>query len=1246
MKNLVKLTWFRFFAIAAAIFLLLTIPDLFPGQPDLTSYHYRAFEQQLHRAITLIEKQNAGWLQSDGTNNKDYLPNSNSDETKPEDFSDGWFLYNKDSLIGWSNHRLLIPDQISSYSFNQIHVAKTANGWVCFIKAEKAGFILISLVKIQTVYQVNNDYLKNKFDAGFSLPSSVLINLEKTDYPLFSPAGNYLFSLDFSKTDHVGDPFSMLPNPWYNIVVVISCLLFFLANLFLFSGLIALFRSKNNTNHISGPWFLFVAVFLFLIRFCQSYFRFPSLVYQTDLFRPAWYSYSGFLPSPGDFLLILLIIIGLVFLIYQQNTRIVFSVRSKIAKFCLYIFSIAGLFGVFYYSLELISNLVINSSIPLNFNNIAEFSPQSAVGIGIVILLVVTLWLSSSILMTWVLKMSDRYMHLLLTLTVFVVIFAIPGFLPEHHWVLTMIILFSPVTFALIYRWAFYRKERGLVLQQWIWLILFFSGIATGVINHANQEKTRDKLDLMALRLTSGHNPVTEQRYEEVARQIMNDTEIRNLVNDTSVNSSGDSLTNLLNKRYFHGYWNRYHLQATLCKPGMKLIIQPQANLEDCEAWFGNLIEAYGIPTQVKNLFCLDLGYDLEYYLGVIPFTSSAQIATPEKRLYIELTLEGMETEPGYPSLLLETERDDIPGLRDFSYAIYRQGNLLHSVGNLLYPLEFPFSGEALTPGKVFYKDQEIHHFYRVNEDTELLIGYRSNPYLSVLTPFSYLFIVFALVVALGSAGWFFRKGITNKPLSLRVRVQLLLSGLILVTMIVVGIILTSYIIRINQLKNLDYLREKGFSVKTEIQHKFGNEPSSGYLRSRDPESFLIKLANVFFTDINLFDAQGRLLASSRMRIFKEGLVSEWMNPDVFTAVGQEKRPMTVKEETIGSLTFLSAYLPLYNDKGKLLCYINLPYFSKQDRLKNEITDFLVTFTNLYIFLILAGVFISVLLSNYITAPFVMLSGKMAALRLGHRNEKLFWKNRDEVGELVDVYNRMVEELERSALQMAAAEREGAWKSMARQVAHEIKNPLTPMKLSAQYLQKAAKEGVVDLEERIDRFTRTLVEQIDALAAIASDFSNFAKMPVSQPFRIDLAELATTIVKGYSDTEEMNYFTDIKGTDFNIFADRSRMTRILTNLINNATQSVSPGQRGEIRVGLDGTGPDLVMQVSDNGEGIPSDRADRIFLPDFTTKSSGMGLGLAIVKGIVEEMKGEIGFSANEAGGTTFTVRLPRNYEA
>jgi two-component system, NtrC family, nitrogen regulation sensor histidine kinase NtrY len=295
--------------------------------------------------------------------------------------------------------------------------------------------------------------------------------------------------------------------------------------------------------------------------------------------------------------------------------------------------------------------------------------------------------------------------------------------------------------------------------------------------------------------------------------------------------------------------------------------------------------------------------------------------------------------------------------------------------------------------------------------------------------------------------------------------------------------------------------------------------------------------------------------------------------------------------------------------------------------------------------LFLFGLFITILISNYITAPLSLLAEKMSRLRLGGVNDKIFWNQRDEIGQLVAEYNRMIDELERSAGMLARSERESAWREMARQVAHEIKNPLTPMKLSAQYLQKAWNDKAPDWDQRLARFTTTLVEQINALSAIASDFSDFAKMPTIVVEQVDLEEVTGFVLSLYQGTSEISYEFNTDVASPVVLADRSQLIRVFTNLLNNAVQAIGDKKGGKIRILLRSEKQYIIAEVSDNGEGMPVTRAERIFQPDFTTKTGGMGLGLAIVKGIVEGMNGEISFTSEEQKGTTFVIKLPANVE-
>ncbi|MBK7307562.1 MAG: GHKL domain-containing protein [Chitinophagaceae bacterium] len=347
------------------------------------------------------------------------------------------------------------------------------------------------------------------------------------------------------------------------------------------------------------------------------------------------------------------------------------------------------------------------------------------------------------------------------------------------------------------------------------------------------------------------------------------------------------------------------------------------------------------------------------------------------------------------------------------------------------------------------------------------------------------------------------------------------------------------------------------------------------------------------------------------------------------------------KEEQIGKLNFVSNYVPVIDAAGREYAYLNIPYFTSQSKLQEEIANFLVTIINLNAFIFLIAGIIALFITNRITRSFSFISEKMKAVNLGKMNEAIDWKRNDEIGDLVKEYNKMVSKLDDSALALAKSEREGAWREMARQVAHEIKNPLTPMKLSLQYLQKSIASKSPNVEELTANVAKTLVEQIEHLNHIAGEFSQFANIgnPKNEIFELNEVIKQVTLLHAVDDRTQIDLHVDDKPVM--IHADRTHINRLFTNLILNAMQAIPAERNVQISIDEIITGNTVLIKVKDNGNGINEALQSKIFTPNFTTKTSGTGLGLAMSKGIVEQAKGKIWFETAAGVGTTFFVELP-----
>jgi nitrogen fixation/metabolism regulation signal transduction histidine kinase len=348
-----------------------------------------------------------------------------------------------------------------------------------------------------------------------------------------------------------------------------------------------------------------------------------------------------------------------------------------------------------------------------------------------------------------------------------------------------------------------------------------------------------------------------------------------------------------------------------------------------------------------------------------------------------------------------------------------------------------------------------------------------------------------------------------------------------------------------------------------------------------------------------------------------------------------------IQEEQIVDFKFQTIYVPVQGNNKTTFAYLNIPSINSQAELKQEISNFLVTILDLNALIFIMAGAIAIWITRRITTSFTLIGNKMKAISFGSVNEEIEWKKEDELGELIAEYNKMVRKLAESAQALARSEREGAWREMARQVAHEIKNPLTPMKLSIQYLQRAIDNNAPNVKGLSTQVAGTLVEQIDQLSKIAGDFSQFANIANVKVEAVDLTAVIEMIIQLFSADERIHISWIKEEGDYTIEADRTQINRLFTNLIKNAIEAHENVCDAKVIIRQSIRDDEALISVTDHGHGIPVNMRPKLFTPNFTTKSSGTGLGLAICKGIVEKANGHIWFDTKENEGTTFFVSLP-----
>jgi len=465
---------------------------------------------------------------------------------------------------------------------------------------------------------------------------------------------------------------------------------------------------------------------------------------------------------------------------------------------------------------------------------------------------------------------------------------------------------------------------------------------------------------------------------------------------------------------------------------------------------------------------------------------------------------------------------------------------------------------------------------------------------------------------------------------------------------IIIGIATISFFITRYNRNNTDKLSRTMKIMVSEMQKKMVDRNTiSNALTiydsvSNNPYQKLVdEISDIHGVDVNVYDLNGSLQVSSQSNVYDKGVLSKKINPVAFYHLNYLKEVQHVQEEQIGTLSYFSIYAPVRDENGVMSAYLNIPYFASQPELNQEISNFLVTIINLNAFIFLIAGLIALFIANRITRSFSFISERMRQVNLSKTNEAISWNRDDEIGELVKEYNKMVAKLDESASALAKSEREGAWREMARQVAHEIKNPLTPMKLSIQYLQKAINNNQPNVKELSSNVANTLVEQIDHLAKIAADFSQFANIGNTNVEEFDLHDVINSLKDLYRPDENVEFDWKPLKDKIIIEADKTQMNRLFTNLFTNAVEACNGNTLCKIEVTEEQENGTVRINIKDNGEGIAPEMQSRIFIPNFTTKSSGTGLGLAMCKSIVEQAKGKIWFETEKGKGTVFHVELP-----
>ncbi len=789
-------------------------------------------------------------------------------------------------------------------------------------------------------------------------------------------------------------------------------------------------------------------------------------------------------------------------------------------------------------------------------------------------------------------------------------------------------------------------------------LLLQFTNIREGMLRRTFAEH-----------IATRHDDALEYAFGQLVPQLERDTQVRQFFSGLPNLKSRNALEERLSTVYLNNAFPAY--QAHLYFFGRDG--KPRLNPDSTPLSAFSTIAAAALPSRTAYHLYYRAGATNDHiYLGFVDVRDSAAAlgqdvdleegahAEPMGTLVLDLEQKKIVAETVLPELLQPATVNRAEKAAGYSYAVYADRKLVAQTSD--YPFAFYIPPDTL--GRDYHERRGKDFamlIYTPDAHRTVYVWHRLSKRTEAITIFSYLlalrFVTIGLVSLLAMSGAALldreRRRRLLAGMGLRRRIQLSVTGIVLLSFLVIGVLTISFL-RYQYANNGKTARQAMMqTVSRAIQQWMREHGAAGgaadwrsVMGSQDARSFLTALAAAQKIDVNLFDADGRLALTTQPAIYENGLLAPLMRPGVLHEMYTAPRPLIMQEEQIGSLSYVSCYTPLRDEDAGIAGFLNVPLFYSQRALDEQVSGIVVALINLYVLTFLLSSLLALLISGWLTRAFDVIIRQFGRISL-RGNELLRWPYDDEIGLLVAEYNKMVRKVEESAALLARSEREEAWREMARQVAHEIKNPLTPMKLQIQYLQRAIGEQRPDALSMAGRVTESLLEQIDNLSTIATEFSDFARVGSQTPVALDLADVLRNVAELYvQDGTATSVHYDIPATPVVVIADRSQIVRIITNLMQNAIQAIPEGRSGHIEVRLavtaatQGAGEALIT-VSDNGGGISPEAQARLFTPYFTTKTSGTGLGLAMTRQMVEVWGGNISYQTAEGKGTTFTIQLP-----
>lgn len=1133
-----------------------------------------------------------------------------------EDGSYSSFLFKNDSLISWTTTRLKVktqslnPNETSLQVFGSAYAIARLDTFSCYK--------ILSCFIVKNKYPFQNEYLTNWINPKLISSASVKLGVSKGLHNVYFKNNKFVFNLVYSE--------ELVPSEYQSFIILVLFILSFIY----FSSFIQSVLNRYLGNGLKSIT-LFISIIL-LLRMVIQVFEIPSVLYKSVFFQPTLYASSYFFPSIGDLILTTLSLV-IVTYAYSIYVNMVVLRKKSFFGFTLKYINLMLFIACSFITYFIIKSLVFDSNISFNLVDVSEFTLYSLLGYFVVSLLFLVHYQLVKLLITGFLN-QKLHMDKALLLSIYLIIALLIALFYEK-----LLAYFFLLTFFPFLLYVIINKYKSGAFALFVFNIIAFSFAVNIILYSSNNEMDRLKREVLLRQLSITEDPELEYQFSLSEQQAYHDSNLVSLFLQNNV--SYDSISGYISNNYLLGskIQKKYDIQLTICNETDQLIVKPDNIQYNCKQFFYENLVNFGKLTSIsKNLYRLEYGSGMINYLGLMRFSYNLGDSIFKYTIYFEIN--SKLKRKGFTKLLSERGSDPFERIGNYSFAKYDDNQLIESYGKFQYLSSF----NPTRVDNLEFVDSTFlgfNHIVLVKPHSTFVLSRRVPSFLDILAPFSYIvlfiFLIF-LIINLLVHGHFDYKVLIQ---TFAARLQLIVLIILIVSFMCIGLLSIYNLTKVNIDKNNQRILEISNSLQFEFSSKTKALNTQNAYFDDYMQELVMKFANVFESDINLYNLKGYLIASSRPEMFKREIVSKLMNPIAFKALKFDNKTKIIVNESIGSLSYSSAYVPIRNEKNQIIAYLNLPYFARHAELRNEISTFLMTLLNVYAVFVILAIGLILIITRYITRPLTMIKNTMQGIKLQGINSHIEWNRNDEIGQLVQQYNRMIDELSKSANKLAKSERELAWREMAKQVAHEIKNPLTPMKLSIQHVLRAWKDGAPDMDDKLKKLSDTLIQQIDTLSDIATSFSDFADMPKLVIEKVNCSEVIQNAINLYQNNTPVQFIISIENNcDYFVHADKNQLLRVFNNLIKNAVQAVDNKNDGKISVEVSNLNGLVFINIEDNGVGIPDEIKNKIFVPNFTTKSSGAGLGLAMAKNIIIGFGGSIEYESTFGKGTKFKLSL------